>query len=188
MKKSILILKGSPREGGNSAVLADWIGKGAAAAGAAVESVFLPGLHIQPCTACDHCRDTGVCILDDDMQALYPKLREADGIVFASPIYWFTYSAQLKACIDRCYALWNGNPKVFAGKPWAIALAYGDSDLETSGGINAVRTFESMAGYVKARIVGIVHASLSDIGDAHKHPDLLEQAARVGKQMLIDPD
>jgi hypothetical protein len=105
MSKSILILKGSPRKHGNSAALADQIYAGAKKAGAEVESVYLSGLEINPCDACDACQegDQG-CIVQDDMQALYPQLKAADVIVLASPIYYFTITAQIKAFIDRWYA------------------------------------------------------------------------------------
>ena len=104
-ERRILILKGSPRKRGNSAILADQVAAGAAEAGAAVESFDLHGMDIRPCDNCDFCQGSGECVINDDMQLLYPKLLEADAIVIASPIYWFTVSAQMKLCIDRWYAL-----------------------------------------------------------------------------------
>ena len=103
----ILIVKGSPRKSGNSAVLADQVAAGAQEAGAQVESFYLHGMDISPCDACEACQASAdaECIVDDDMQLLYPKVREADAIVYASPIYWYTISAQLKLFMDRCYAL-----------------------------------------------------------------------------------
>ncbi len=95
--RNILILKGSPRERGNSAVLAEKAAEGALAAGAQVESIYLHGLDIRPCDACDLCLEQGECVIEDDMRPLYPKLAAADAILLASPIYWFTFSAQLKA-------------------------------------------------------------------------------------------
>ncbi len=102
MVKNILILKGSPREKGNSATLADRAATGAVDAGAQVESIYLHGLDIRACDACNLCND-GKCVIEDDMQPLYPKLAAADAILLASPIYWFTFSSQLKLCIDRWY-------------------------------------------------------------------------------------
>ena len=69
---------------------------------------------------------------------LYPKLLAADALVLASPIYWFTCSAQLKTCIDRWYAVWNCEKALPKGKPVGIVLGYGDTDLHNSGGINAM--------------------------------------------------
>ena len=83
----VLIVKGSPRARGNSASLAEQVAAGARDAGAQVEEVYLHGLDIRPCDGCDFCQgeaDMG-CVIEDDMQLLYPKIREADAIVYASP-------------------------------------------------------------------------------------------------------
>ena len=85
MAKKVLILKGSPREKGNSAVLAEQVAAGATEAGAAVESVYLHGLDIRSCDACDLCQEQGDgCVIEDDMQILYPKLEEADAILYVT--------------------------------------------------------------------------------------------------------
>jgi multimeric flavodoxin WrbA len=107
MSRRILVIKGSPRENGNSSVLADQVAEGAAEAGATTEGIFLHGLDLHPCRGCESCRTLHACVIKDGMQALYPKLLAAESIVLASPIYWFTFSAQMKMCIDRWYALWN---------------------------------------------------------------------------------
>jgi multimeric flavodoxin WrbA len=182
MVKNVLILKGSPREKGNSATLADRAAVGAKEAGANVESIYLHSLDIRPCDGCDLCTD-GTCIIEDDMQPLYPKLAAADAIILASPIYWFTYSAQLKLCIDRWYGFQAHRWQEVSRKKFGIILTYGDSDLYNSGGINAIHTFETMTRFLKSEIVGIVHGSLSDVGDAEKHPELLEQAYNLGKKL-----
>lgn len=88
----VLILKGSPREKGNSAALADRLAAGAEDAGLEVEQINLASLDIRACDGCDLCKERGeYCVIEDDMQALYPKLIEAGALVLASPIYWFTY-------------------------------------------------------------------------------------------------
>lgn len=181
MTTNILILKGSPREHGNSATLAEHAAEGARSVGAHVESIYLHDLDIHPCDACDECYDTNMCIIADDMNIIYPKLAAADAIILATPIYWFTYSAQLKLCIDRWYGFQGNNWRDVSGKKFGIILSYGDTNLETSGGINAVRTFETMCRYLKSEIVGIVHGSMSKVGDAQKRPDLLQQAHELGK-------
>jgi multimeric flavodoxin WrbA len=185
MSKNILILKGSPREKGNRATLTAQVFAGAEQAGASVEDVYLHGMDIRPCDHCDFCQeddDVG-CVVEDDMQKLYPKLRQADVIVVASPIYWFTMSAQLKLCIDRWYAFETPQGSALRGKQLGIVLVYGDTDLYTSGGINAIHTFESMARYLKMDIRGIVHGTAMDIGDAEKRPELLERAYKLGQNL-----
>jgi multimeric flavodoxin WrbA len=184
MTKKILILNGSPRRRGNSAVLADQLAEGARSRGAEVESVYLHGLDIRACDGCDACHELEEgCIIRDDMQPLYPKLREADVIVIATPVYWFSVSAQTKLCIDRWYALETSKGSALKGKQFALLLVYGDSDLHTSGGINAVGTFESLARYLKAEIVGIVHGSVSAVGDAEKQPILMQSAYELGTKI-----
>lgn len=182
--KNMLILKGSPRERGNSAVLADQVAAAANEAGWQVECVSLHGLDIRACDGCDLCSETGeYCAIDDDMQLIYPKLLAADALVLATPVYWFTLSAQLKLCIDRWYGLWVSEPHMLRGKRVGILMTYGDSDLYNSGGINAIHTFESMFRFLRAEIVGIVHGSLLDVGDAQKHPELMQAAYDLGNSL-----
>jgi multimeric flavodoxin WrbA len=183
MNKFILILKGSPREHGNSNTLAEQVAAGARASGATVESLMLHPMDIRPCDACDTCQETGVCIIKDDMQKVYPLLEKADAILIASPIYWFTLNAQTKLCIDRWYALEGPGGNALHGKQVGIVLTYGDSDLYTSGGINAIHTFESMFRYIGAEIVGMVYGTADKIGDVQKQPELMERAYRLGQQL-----
>ncbi len=185
--KSVLILKGSPREKGNSSSRADQVAAGAASSGAQVESFVLQNMNIQPCNACDACHETGdrQCVIEDDMQILYPKLRNADAIVIASPIYWFTMSAQTKLCIDRWYALEGPRGNALAGKQIGIVLTYGDTDPYTSGAINAIRAFQDMFRYIRASIVGMVYGTAMNVGDAQKQPDLMEQAYKLGQKLAV---
>lgn len=188
-RANVLIVKGSPRENGNSAALADQVAAGAETAGALVETIYLHSLDIQPCDGCDFCQtsaDTG-CVIDDDMQALYPKIREADALVYASPIYWFTMSAQTKLFIDRCYALGGESDyaaeHALAGKRIGIVLTYGDDDPYHSGAINAIRTFQDMFAYIPAEIVGIAYGSASDAGEIKSNHDLMEKAFKLGERL-----
>lgn len=188
MSKKILILKSSPRLKGNSSTLAERAAVGAREAGADVEIIDLHGMNIRPCDACEECKETGgVCVIGDEMQSLYPRLRRADAILLASPIYWFTMSAQLKLCIDRWYALQTPDGNELGGKRFGIILTYGDSDLHNSGGINAIHTFESMFRYLKSEITGIVHGSADAPGDVEKQPALMEQAFRLGQKLVREP-
>jgi len=184
-KPYIIILKGSPREKGNSSTLAEQAAAGARQAGADVECFDLHKLDIHACDACDICQGVsdGECAIQDDMQMLYPKLRQADGILVASPVYWFTVSAQTKLCIDRWYALEGPQGSALAKKKFGVILTYGDIDPYTSGAINAIRTFQDMFRYLQANLVGIVYGSAMNIGDAQKQPQLLEQAFKLGQKL-----
>jgi multimeric flavodoxin WrbA len=183
MGKHLLIFKGSPREKGNSSLLADTAAEGAQTAGAEVETFLLHRMNIRPCDACDTCQETGVCVLKDDMQLLYPKLREAKAILIASPIYWFTMSAQTKQFIDRWYALESSQGNALKGKQFGIILTYGDTDPYSSGAINAIRSFQDMFRYIGADIAGMVYGTASNEGDVLKQPELLERANQLGAKL-----
>ena len=185
--KRILILKASPRRRGNSTILADQVAAGAQAAGGVVESFVLHDMNIRPCDGCDGCKnnDNGQCVIGDDMDILYPRLRQADAIVVASPIYWFTVSAQAKLCIDRWYALETSQGSALQGKKFGVVLTYGDDDLLASGAINAIRTFQDMCRYLKADLAGMVYGSVSDEGEVEKMPKLMERAYKLGQKLGV---
>ena len=184
--KKILVLLGSPRKKGNSTTLAQKIIEGAEAAGAAVEKIYLHGLNIAPCHACYGCAKPGSksCVIDDDMQPIYQKLIDADAWVIASPVYWFTVSAQTKVFMDRCFALFNIKKEVFAGKKIAIAMSYGDSDAFNSGCVNALRTFQDAFAYVGANIVGMVYGSAEKPGEIESNQSLMQAAEVLGQKLV----
>jgi multimeric flavodoxin WrbA len=183
--KQIVIVKGSPREKGNSAILADKVAQGAREAGARVESFYLHGMEINACDACDacHAEPYSGCIVEDEMQLLYPKLLDADALVIASPIYWFTVSAQTKLFIDRCYALVDAEGYALRGKKVGIVLSYGDSDPFNSGAVNAMRTFQDAYAYVGAEIVAMVYGSADAAGEIGANTELMAKAYSLGKQL-----
>ncbi len=184
-KKQILILKGSPRRNGNSNLLADQAEAGARETGAEVASFFLQELHIEGCSGCDACQVNGdqVCTIQDDMQKIYPIIKEADGIIFASAIYWFTYTAQLKLVIDRLYAFERPTGSILMGKSVGIILTYGDSDPMKSGCINAIHSFQDMFSYLRAPICGIVHGTAMNIGDVKSNKALMQKAFTLGQKL-----
>lgn len=108
MSKKVLILSGSPRKGGNSDLLCDAFMRGAVEAGNAVEKVRVSEKKIGYCSACYYCvQSGGVCAKKDDMAELLQKMIEADVIVLASPVYFYSIDAQLKTVIDRTVARWT---------------------------------------------------------------------------------
>jgi multimeric flavodoxin WrbA len=184
--KRVVVFLGSPKKKGNSALLAKQVMDGAKAVGAKVESFYLHGMKIKPCTACDACRRKNQkdCILKDDMAPLYSKIRQADAIVMATPVYWFTVSAQTKLFMDRWYALGGGAGYPFKGKRFGIVLTYADEDPFRSGAVNALRTFEDALGYVGAEIVGMVYGSACKAGEIKKNKNLLKKAYQLGKDLV----
>lgn len=107
MSKKVLILSGSPRKGGNSDLLCDEFMRGAEEAGNKVEKIRVAAKKVAPCSACYYCRDhSGACAHKDDMADILQKMIDADVIVLASPVYFYSIDAQLKAVIDRTVARW----------------------------------------------------------------------------------
>lgn len=102
----VLGIAGSPRRDGNTDHLLQQVMDGASSQGAKTKTVILSELNISPCRHCDGCIKTGKCVIDDDMQWLHTDLRETDSVVLASPIFFMGVTAQTKAMIDRCQALW----------------------------------------------------------------------------------
>jgi multimeric flavodoxin WrbA len=101
-----LTIWGSPRRGGNSEILLEAFNEGAREGGAEVERLALRELKISPCLEIYHCFKDGTCPIKDDMLPLYDKLLQADVVALASPIFFYSLSAQAKALVDRTQALW----------------------------------------------------------------------------------
>jgi len=184
MVNNVLILNGSPRVKGNTAVLSEQLAAGVREVGAKAEIIYLHGMDIQACDACDGCQsgDKG-CVIGDDMQEIYPKLLTSDAIVIATPVYWYSMTAQMKLCLDRWYALESGQDFELKGKKLSLLMVYGDTDLYSSGGITVISTLEGICRYVGMDFDGIIHGSAMDIGDAKKNPELMSQAFQLGKRL-----
>ena len=107
MSKKVLILSGSPRKGGNSDILCDEFLRGAQDAGHKAEKIRVAEKKVAPCSGCYYCSTHGgACVHKDDMADILQKMIDADVIVLASPVYFYSISAQLKAVIDRTVARW----------------------------------------------------------------------------------
>ncbi|MBQ4599726.1 MAG: flavodoxin family protein [Clostridia bacterium] len=107
MSKKVLILSGSPRKNGNSDILCDAFARGAMEAGHDVEKIRVAEKNIGYCRACYACRGTGECAIQDDMAEVMQKMIDCDVMVLASPVYFYSIDAQLKAVIDRSVARWT---------------------------------------------------------------------------------
>ena len=146
MSKNVLILNGSPRRHGNTAYLIGKLTEGVREAhpDTEIEVANLAFMKIGPCRACDACRKEErlekYCVFQDDMAGMYEKVLNADAIVIASPIYWFTMTAQTKLFMDRLYGLWLERTNALRGKAFASIMVYGDSDPYISVAINAMHT------------------------------------------------
>ncbi len=114
----VLSINGSRRKNGNTECLIQSILAPSKKAGAQIESISLGGYDIGACTGCEGCRSSWECIIKDDFAQVVEKIDEADGIVLASPTYWYSVTSDMKRFIDRCYSLiqFPVNRKEWIGK------------------------------------------------------------------------
>ena len=126
-KKSmkILIITGSPRKNGNSNFLVDNFIKGAQEKGRQIFRFDSAFKKVHPCIACNKCGMNGDCIFNDDFNYVRENLVDSDMVVFATPMYYFGISAQIKTVIDRFYAI---NGKIHIPKKTALIMTYADTE------------------------------------------------------------
>ncbi len=173
----ILVINGSPRKGGNTETLLDAMIAGAQEAGATISNVKLRDLDVSPCRACDACKRTGKCIQNDDMQDLLSKMEESKIWILGTPVYWWGPTAQLKGFIDRWYGI---NRDVFKNRRVALVIPLGSSDPSTAQ--HVLGMFEDIFAYLGMKQIGILLApGVYERGEANKRPDLIEEAAKLGK-------
>lgn len=144
----ILVLNGSPRKNGNTSALVAAFKEGAESKQHVVEVVGVGNMKINGCLACEFChgKGEGKCIQQDDMQSLYPKLAEADLVVFASPVHYWSFSGQLQSAITRFYA-----PGAPAAKKYAMILSSGSEGVYDA----LIAQYKAMVEYFGAEDCGI---------------------------------
>lgn len=176
MSKNVLILSGSPRRGGNSDLLCDEFGRGAAEAGNAVEKISVRDKRIGFCRACYGCRETGKCVIKDDMAEVLEKMHWADVIVMASPVYFYSIDAQMKALIDRTLPQWTRlDNKEF----YYILTAAEDTDTVMDCALECFRGFAVCLN--GAREMGVLYGKGVYEAGAVKNTDYMRQAYEMGK-------
>ncbi|HET6477990.1 MAG TPA: flavodoxin family protein [Dehalococcoidales bacterium] len=183
----ILGIMSSPRIKGNTDLLLDEALKGARKGQAGVEKIIVDKMKITPCREYYGCLKDGNCVIRDDMDIVIPKLLEADGIIVASPIFFYGITAQLKALIDRCQALWvrknvlktipDSNKKgAFIG----VGATKGKQLF--NGSILVIKYFFQAFGaeYVDELLV----RGMDKKGEIKEHPDLLKEAFALGERLV----
>ena len=109
MSKHVLIINSSPRKGGNSETLAASFAKGAEEAGHKVETVYLREKNYSFCKGCLACLKVGHCVIGDDAVEIAARMHDADVLVFATPVYYYSVSGQLKTMLDRANPLFDSD-------------------------------------------------------------------------------
>jgi multimeric flavodoxin WrbA len=183
----ILGVWGSPRKGGNSDILLNAFLDGARETGSNVEKIALRELKITPCLEIYHCFKDGTCPIKDDMLPLYDKLLAADVVVLASPIFFYSVSAQAKAMIDRTQALWARRYQLKQDFPGP----------ERQGVLLCTGATRGKLLFVGARLVAkyffdainvtyaaeILVRGVDDKGAILTQPDVLEHAKELGRRL-----
>lgn len=185
MSKSVLVLCGSPRKRSNSTIMADSLIEGVLSAEGECEKVVLHPLNLSPCCGCDACvkTDESRCVIKDEMQELYPKIDKADALVLASPVYWFTVSAQTKIFLDRLYSYFGPSGFGLKGKSLALILSFADSDAYTSGAVNAIRTLQDASRLMGVSFEGVVYAQAAGEGAVLENENALKKSFNLGKRL-----
>lgn len=177
MSKNVLIISASPRKGGNSDLLCDQFLKGAREAGHAAEKVFLPEHKIHYCTGCGVCNTTHRCVQKDDMAGILEKMVNADIIVLATPVYFYSMDGQLKTFIDRTVPRYTE----ISNKDFYFILAAADTSKK-----NMARTVEALRGFTEdcldgAKEKGVIYGTGAWQKGEVKNTPAFEEAYRAGK-------
>lgn len=168
----IVALNGSPREQGSTSALMNEALKAAKERGAEVKAYFLNGMKIKGCQSCYACRAHGQCVLQDDMQELYGEIANAAGIIFATPVYMWQVTAQLKGAIDRLYPFLKPDHSSYLapGKKVLLAVTQGRPDTTLFH-----HYFEHVGKNLS--FLGFGEYKILIAGGTHKPEELLEQTA-----------
>jgi len=177
-KMKILVITGSPRRKGNSAILADNFIKGAEEAGHTVFRFDAAFKKVHPCTGCNHCGMDGPCVFNDDFNEVRSNIIDADAVVFASPMYYFGLSAQIKTVIDRFYAI---NGQIHVSKKTALLMTYADTAAKEAQPI--LSHYETLINYLGWEDCGRVIASGVWTAGSVKNTKFPEQAYKLGKNI-----
>ena len=177
-KMKILVLTGSPRKSGNSATLADNFIKGAKEAGHNVVRFDAAFRDVHPCIGCNKCGMDGPCIFKDDFEFVREHIVDADAVVFATPMYYFGISSQLKAVIDRFYAI---NGKIHRPKKAVLLMTYANTAAAEAEPIK--KHYEVLLNYLGWQDAGQVIASgVWPIG-AVNHTEYPQKAYELGRNI-----
>ena len=177
MKKKVLIISSSLRPDSNSHALCEEVAKGVEAAGGEAQVVRLLGKKIGFCTGCYACQKLHHCVQKDDANEICRAMCEADAVVFGTPVYYFTISAQLKAILDRSVQFWP-EPK---GKPYYVVATMAEN-ASFDNVLAAVQGY--MDCFDGARIAGTVLATGVYEPGAVKSTPFMQEAFALGKKIV----
>lgn len=176
---NVLVISTSFRKNSNSDILSDKFIKGAAEAGHNVEKINLSDKTISFCKGCLACQKTQKCVINDDAREIAEKVLNTDILVFATPIYYYSVSGQLKTLIDRLNPLYSDDYKF--RKVYLIATAAEDEKETVKGTVTAVKGFVDC--FERSTLAGVIFAGGVNMpGEIKGHPSLIE-AYNIGKSL-----
>lgn len=187
----ILAIYGSPRRKGNTSMLLQKAVQGSRDSGGQVEEIFLRDLKISPCLEIYACKKTGQCVIQDDFQEFYNRLLACQGLMLASPIFFYTVNAHTKILMDRCQALWVKRyliDKTPLGTPGSKRKGL----FISAGATHGKRLFEGTLLSIRYFFDAIdaqlwrslLYRGLDAQGAVTSHPDYLKEAYQAGKDLM----
>ena len=179
MSKNVLVISASPRKGGNSDTLCDEFIRGAQESGNNAEKIFLASKNIEYCIGCGVCNTTHKCVQRDDMAEILDKMVEADVIVLATPVYFYTMDAQMKTLIDRTVPRYTE----IQNKDFYFIVAAADTERKMME-----RTIEGFRGFTQdcltgAREKGIIYGTGAWQAGEIKGTPAVKQAYEMGRNV-----
>lgn len=180
MNKNVLVISTSLRKGANSDTLADELIRGAKDAGNNVEKISLEGKTIGFCKGCLACQKTQECVIKDDASNIVEKVKNADIIVFAAPIYYYEMCGQMKTLLDRLNPLF---PSDYSFREVYLITAAADGNPKAMDA-----AVEGLNGWIKcydkARLSGVIRGvGITNIGDVQHHRKLINETYEMGKSL-----
>lgn len=176
MNKNVLILSTSPRKGSNSHALAESFAQGAREAGNQVELLSLAGQNLAFCRGCLACQNTHRCVIRDFGDEVARKMGEADVLVFATPVYYYGMSGQMKTMLDRANPLFPSDYRF--REVYLLAAAAEEDEQTVDGAVNGLQGWIDC--FEKARLAGTVFAGgVTAVGEIQNHP-ALQRAHQLG--------
>lgn len=188
---NVTAIYGSPRAGGNSDLLLQTFLAGVRESGVEASELVLRNLKFSPCIECGGCAKTGICVLRDDMGAVYPRLAEADLIVLAAPVFFYGMNALAKAMVDRTQCCWV-QKHVLGRSPGQGRTASGRGVLLSVGGSRGRKNFDGMlltARYFFEALDAsfedhLVYGEIDEKGAIERHPAALREARALGSRLV----
>jgi multimeric flavodoxin WrbA len=175
----ILGLVGSPRKNSNTDLLVSAILEGAAKNKHVTEKVYLYSVEIDPCVDCRACKKGKLqCALKDGMQTLYPKLEEADVIVFGTPLYWYGPSAKMKLLLDRLRP-YIASKKLKGRK--AVLVVPSEEGADACS--HVVGMFNLSMKYLEIDLMSVLLPRASEGAEVKEQPETLHEARMIGKHI-----